>query len=128
MQSQDTIADPNWDLESEYWNFPQDTRAVSFPFWMVKEIALDLEEKSLLEVQVELLELETGTYSLLVQGLEKEQVNKQLQLELLQKNQQLLQSQLKAVKNRKPKPQDLKWLLRMAAALGTGYMLGNLNK
>ena len=103
-----------------------DTRPVSFPFWMVREIALDLEEKFRLEVQQELLELEISTYSLLVQGLEKEKGNLELQLQLLEKNQQLLLTQVEARKNKKPE-KSLKWVLRLIAALGTGYILGSFN-
>ena len=125
MRSQDTIPDPEGDLEWETRDFTPDTRAISFPFWMVREIALDLEERSLLELQVELLE--TATCRLLVQGLEKEQENKQLQLELLQKNQLLLHTRLKLAGIPKAGGNTWKWMVRMTAALGIGYMLGNLN-
>ena len=104
-----------------------DTRAVSFPFWMVWEIALDLKEKSRLEIQEELLELEIKTYKSLVQGLEEESRNMELQLKLMQKNQHLLLTQMKAENTRKPL-QDVKWVIRMIAALGTGFILGSLNR
>jgi hypothetical protein len=120
MRSQDTIANPDR-------HFSRDTRSVSFPFWMAREIAVDLEEKSLLKAREELLLLEIGTWKLLVGGLEQEKATMELQLELLQKNQQLLQSQLKAARSTRQTAKDLKWVLRMTAALGVGYILGNLN-
>ena len=94
---------------------------------MVREIALDLKEKSRLEIQEELLELEIKTYKSLVQGLEEESRNMELQLKLMQKNQHLLLTQLKAENTRKPL-QDVKWVIRMIAALGTGFILGSLNR
>ncbi len=104
----------------------KDIRPVSFPFWMVREIALDLEEKSRLEAQQGLLEVEIGTYSRLVQGLEKENGALELQLELLEKNQQLLLLQVEAARNKRSGT-SLKWVLRILAALGTGFILGSLN-
>ena len=127
MQSQKIIGNSAESL-IQFYSSPDtsDIRPVSFPFWMVREIALDLEEKSRLEAQQELLEQEIGTYNLLVLGLEKEKRNLVLQLELLGRNQQLLLSQLEATRKGKPE-KPIKWILRLIAALGTGFILGSLN-
>ena len=127
MQSQKIIGNSAESL-IQFYSSPDtsDIRPVSFPFWMVREIALDLEEKSHLEAQQELLEQEIGTYNLLVLGLEKEKRNLVLQLELLGRNQQLLLSQLEATRKGKPE-KPIKWILRLIAALGTGFILGSLN-
>ena len=57
MRSQSTTVDSGSTRPVFLSRDTTDTRAVSFPFWMVREIALDLKEKSRLEIQEELLEL-----------------------------------------------------------------------
>lgn len=47
-----------------------DIRPVTFPFWMAKEIALDLAEKEKLEGLMEVTELQLLNYGALVDGLE----------------------------------------------------------
>ena len=117
-RSQDTIADSPPDS--------LDLRPVSFPFWIVHQIALDLEEKSRLEQEVELLLLEKSSYRLLVTGLEQKDQERRLQLELLEKNQELLKVQLKAEEETKRGEPWLLWALRLLGALGAGFVLGRI--
>ena len=129
MWSQGITANNNWILEFENWDFPRDTtdtRPVTFPFWMAKAIALDLEEKNRLEQEVQLLVLEKETLEDLVEDLEKKDQGRRLQLELLEKNQNLLEVQLQAGRKTEKGEGWVLWTLRLLAALGTGFILGNL--
>lgn len=48
-----------------------DKRSVTFPFWMAKEIALDLEEKSRMEANEKIKTMELATLTSLIKSLEK---------------------------------------------------------
>ena len=61
----------------------------------------------------------------LLRGLEKELGDKELQLELKEKNSRLLLLQL-AEKSGNAKGNTFSWVVRVLAALGTGFILGNL--
>lgn len=118
-RSQDTIPEP---LPT-----PLDLRPVSFPFWMAKQIALDLEEKHRLETELQLMELQLLGQRSLVAGLEEREMNRLLQIELLEKNQQLLQVQLEGARAKaQQKGSQWIWMLRFLAALGSGFVLGRL--
>lgn len=103
-----------------------DTRPISFPFWMVQAIALDLVEKDRLELEVELLVLEKETWKRLVTGLEHKDQNRQLQMELLEKNQRLLKVQLQAERDNEKGEGWVIWALRLLGALGAGFTLGRI--
>ena len=128
MWSQGVIAEGTPGL-SEHTRTPiqgdsLDVRPVSFPFWMVQAIALDLEEKSRLDLEVLLLEKELATYKILVSGLEENGRRKDLQLELSRKNTSLLELQLQAEKAEKAESSFLQRGLGLLGALVTGYILG----
>ena len=101
-----------------------DTRPVCFPFWMAKQIALDLEEKRRLEDLHRLDSLQLTGYRKLVAGLEQQQQHRELQRVLLQKQVSLLELQLKGEKQIRPSNGTLTWTLRLLAALGAGYLFG----
>ena len=128
--SQDTIVDvarPDWFLKPvRSYSAPDttDLRPISFPFWMVREIALDLEEKQQLELETQLYALELETYQKLVESMEKQEQQRQLQLELLHKNSSLLEAQLQAEKQGTKGTGTLVWSLRLLGALGAGFLLG----
>ena len=130
--SQDTIADaarPNRFPKPVRSYPPLDTtdhRHVCFPFWMVREIALDLEEKELLEQEVALFVLEAEQYQSLLQALERKDQSRVLQLQLLERNTFLLQQQLRAEKQSNKEPARYNWWLRLLAALGAGFLFGRL--
>ena len=103
-----------------------DVRPISFPFWMVKQIALDLAEKERLEQEVQLLLLEISTSRSLVAGLELQDQDRRLQLQLLEENLQLLEVQLKAEREIKNTDSWVVGALRLLGALGAGFMLGRI--
>ena len=121
MWSQDTISNSNWNLEFENRDLPP----VSFPFWMAREIALDLEEKDRLQQEVQLLWLEKETLARLVSALEQKDRNRLLQLELFEKNKGLLEIQLQAEKKIN-KGDWITWILRVLGAFGAGFLLGRI--
>ena len=121
MWSQDTISNSNWNLEFENRDLPP----VSFPFWMAREIALDLEEKDRLQQEVQLLWLEKETLARLVSALEQKDRNRLLQLELFEKNMGLLEIQLQAEKKIN-KGDWITWILRVLGAFGAGFLLGRI--
>ena len=121
MWSQDTISNPNWNLEFENRDLPP----VSFPFWMAREIALDLEEKNRLQQEVQLLWLEKETLARLISALEQKDRNRLLQLELFEKNMGLLEIQLQAEKKIN-KGDWITWILRVLGAFGAGFLLGRI--
>ena len=121
MWSQDTISNSNWNLEFENRDLPP----VSFPFWMAREIALDLEEKNRLQQEVQLLWLEKETLARLVSALEQKDRNRLLQLELFEKNMGLLEIQLQAEKKIN-KGDWITWILRVLGAFGAGFLLGRI--
>ena len=122
MWSQDTISNPNWNLEFENRDLPP----VSFPFWMAKEIALDLSEKEQLESLQELSLKEIALLRTLTAGLEETSRHKSLQITLLETRIKTLEVSLQSASMKKPRDNLMHWLLRMAAALGVGYVLGTL--
>ena len=130
--SQDTIVDaarPNRFPKPVRSYPPLDTtdhRHVCFPFWMVREIALDLEEKELLEQEVALFVLEAEQYQTLLQALERKDQSRVLQLQLLERNTFLLQEQLRVEKLSEKGTRPLIWALRILAALGAGFLFGRL--
>lgn len=93
---------------------------------MVKEIALDLNEKDHLKSNLNLMTMELVSYKSLTKNLETTSNQKSLQLKLLRKDTHLLKSQLKSEKATKPKDKTFLWTLRLLTALATGYLLGNL--
>ena len=106
-----------------------DVRPVGFPFWMVQQIALDLEEKSRLEAREGILLLELSKYRELTAGLEKTASDGELQLHLIQKENRLLQSRLESIRAMRPAKKygaDLSQILSLIGALGAGYLLGRL--
>ncbi|MGM0934615.1 MAG: hypothetical protein ACQEWD_14345 [Bacteroidota bacterium] len=103
-----------------------DSRSVAFPFWMAREIALDLEEKSRLEANEKITAMELATLTSLVKSLEKTNQTKDLQIELLKKNNILQLQQLTTTKLQKHNPVTFTWILRLIAALSVGYVIGNL--
>ena len=121
MWSQDTISNSNWNLEFENRDLPP----VSFPFWMAREIALDLEEKDHLQQEVQLLWLEKETLARLISALEQKDRNRLLQLELFEKNKGLLEIQLQAEKKIN-KGDWITWILRVLGAFGAGFLLGRI--
>lgn len=121
MWSQDTISNTNWNLEFANRDLPP----VSFPFWMAREIALDLEEKNRLQQEVQLLWLEKETLARLVSALEQKDRNRLLQLELFEKNKGLLEIQLQAEKKIN-KGDWITWILRVLGAFGAGFLLGRI--
>jgi len=128
--SQDTIADngsPNRFSKPVRAYAPYettDTRPISFPFWMVKAIALDLEEKSRLELENQLYALEMETYKGWITSLEENEKNRRSQLKLLEKNAALLQEQLRAEQQSEKGAGIFIWSLRLLGALGAGFVLG----
>ena len=103
-----------------------DVRPVVFPFWMVQEVALDLVEKSALEYREKIMMLELSKYKAVVSNLEKTISNRELQLQLLRKENDLLQSRLEFKKSNRIRNNSFFWLLRLIGALGAGYLIGNL--
>jgi len=93
---------------------------------MVREIALDLEEKQQLELEAQLYALEAEQYQKLLEAMEHKGRQRQLQLELLGRNISLMESQFQAEKQDKKGAGTLEWCLRLLAALGAGFMLGRL--
>lgn len=102
-----------------------DKRPVTFPFWMAKEIALDLEEKSRLETNEKITSLELATLTSLIESLEKSNQNRNLQIELLKSNNKLHQQQLTTSKLQKSNPGTFTWILRLMACFSLGYLIGN---
>src|SRR5690606_30803565 len=78
LWSQDAIKDPI-NRPHRFWKPVRsgpssdtlDLRPITFPFWMVREIALDLEEKSRLEGELLLFDLELQAYKTLTAGLQE---------------------------------------------------------
>lgn len=104
-----------------------DLRPVCFPFWMAKQIALDLEEKHRLETELQLLELQLQAQASLVLGLEEKEKRRLLQLKLLNENLHLLEIQLEGERTKaKQKSSQWIWVLRLLAALGSGFVLGRI--
>ena len=106
-----------------------DVRPVVFPFWIVQQIALDLQEKSRLEAREGILLLELSKYKELTAGLEKSGGERELQLHLLQKENRLLQSGLalpQATRTAEEFRAGLSQILSLISALGAGYLLGKL--
>ena len=130
--SQDTIADngsPNSFSKPVRAYAPYettDTRPICFPFWMVKAIALDLAEMERLEQEVQLLLLENSTAKSLVAGLELQDQDRQLQLQLLEENLELLEVQLKTEREIKKTDSWVAGALRLLGALGVGFMIGRI--
>ena len=104
-----------------------DVRPVSFPFWMVREIALDLSEKDHLEGLQELSLKEIALLRTLAAGLERNSRHKSLQISLLKAQITSLEVSLKTGRRRRPRDQLWHRLLQMAGALGIGYVLGSLS-
>lgn len=102
-----------------------DNRQVTFPFWMAREIALDLEEKSRLEANEKITAIELATLTSLVKSLEKTNQTKDLQIELLRSSNALQQQQLTTSKLQKQYPGTFTWILRLIAAFSIGYVIGN---
>ena len=132
MWSQDTIVDvarPDWFLKPvRSYSAPDttDLRPISFPFWMVREIALDLEEKQQLELEAQLYALEVEAYQKLLESMEAQEQQRRLQLELLGRNISLVEAQLQAEKNSVKSTSKMQWYLRLLGALGVGFVLGRL--
>ena len=124
MQSQDTISDDGRPATFDTLRMPSLNTPISFPFWMVKAIALDLEEKERLEEETQILALEVETYRKLLASLEQKDRQRILQLGLLEKNLNLVQEQLRAERQSTKPDRTLTWLLRLLGALGAGFLLG----
>lgn len=98
---------------------------ISFPFWMVQEIALDLEDLDAFR-KVEMVN------SLIISNL-KEQLSvlsKRDQLhveqkELLQNTIDIIRNQYEAEKLKKPKSNWFVWLLATIAAFGSGFVVAS---
>lgn len=103
-----------------------DVRPVVFPFWMAREIALDLSEKERLEALAEVTDLQLLNYGILVEGLERQQDALGLQLVLERKRIGILELELKMERERKPGKGTFVWVLRLIGALGVGYFLGHI--
>src|SRR5690606_6554048 len=95
MQSQDTISADGRPHRSQIPVRSNPVTPICFPFWMAKAIALDLEEKQRLELEVQLYSQEVETYQYLLSSLEEKDENRELQLQLLGKNTALIKEQLR---------------------------------
>ena len=103
-----------------------DTRPITFPFWMVKEMAIDLAEKDRLQALQLATDLELQIYAERITGFEKVIQAKDLQLGLLEKNNVSLTVQLEAEKAKKPKDKTFLWILRLIGAAAVGFVAGSL--
>lgn len=103
-----------------------DNRPVTFPFWMAREIALDLEEKSRLELEANISAMEISALNNLVAGLEKINSERLLQLDLVKDNSLLMELQLLSYRSAKPKNNTINWWLRLLGAFGLGYLIGKI--
>ena len=137
MQSQDTISDdgrPHRSLRPVRSNpatfdtlrMPSLNTPISFPFWMVKAIALDLEEKQRLELEAQLYSQEVKTYRRMLHSLEEKDLKRKEQLQLLEKNTSLLKEQLRAEQQSDKGAGIWRWSLRLLGALGAGFILGRI--
>lgn len=102
----------------------KDTRPVTFPFWMVQEIALDLEEKDRLEMvdvintlRISALNTEIDKWS----ALDKHKVN---QIRLKDKFISILQSQYEAERVKKDYKYKFTDFLKDIGKVGIGAVLG----
>src|SRR5690606_13272739 len=126
MQSQDTIS-----ADARPHRFLKPVRSnpatpICFPFWMVKAIALDLEEKQHLELEAQLYSQEVETYQQMLHSLEEKDQKRKEQLQLLEKNTSLLKEQLRAEQQSDKGARIWRWSLRLLAALGAGFILGRI--
>ena len=98
---------------------------IIFPFWMVQEIALDLEDLDALR-KVEIVN------TLLIANL-KEQISVHVQMNkihtdqkaLLQNTISILTTQYEAEKLKKPKSNWFVWMLATIAAFGGGFVVAS---
>src|SRR5690606_27820941 len=126
MQSQDTIS-----ADARPHRFLKPVRSnpatpICFPFWMVKAIALDLEEKQRLELEAQLYSQEVETYRRMLGSLEEKDQKRKEQLQLLEKNTSLIKEQLRIEIKSKKNFGVLTWTLRLLVALGAGFLLGRI--
>ena len=99
-----------------------DVRPVVLPFWMAKEVALDLSEKERLEEMAEITALQLLKYQLLVKGLEKNNFDFGLQVELLQRKNKLLEK-THNVKNDNIKYRKfILWGIRLLSIFSVAYL------
>lgn len=103
-----------------------DARSVVLPFWMVREIALDLEEHEHYAKELQLLEWQIETYRSLVKSMQEKEARRLLQLELMKKNTGMLLKQLTTEASARKSANSLKWWGRLLAALGAGFLLGRI--
>ena len=102
-----------------------DTRPVVLPFWMVREVALDLSEKERLEEMSEITSLQLFKYQMLVQGLEKNNADFALQVELLQRKNERLEGELGIKNEIISKGSSFLSPVKILAVLAFGYFIVN---
>ncbi|MGY5846599.1 hypothetical protein ACW6QP_04205 [Salegentibacter sp. HM20] len=109
-RSQDTINEPY----------------LSIPYWMAKQIALDLEDRARLMALENISAMEISTLRALITNLESSNAKQTLQISLLQENNLILTRQFQSCKSSKPGNNTFLWLLRLMGAVGVGVVLGRI--
>lgn len=101
-----------------------DVRPVTFPFWMAKEIAIDLNNYKRLQALQEISDMEVAAYIRLTKNLQEITSKQALQMDLLKSNNSSLEKQLEIWKTKKELPLFAKWLIGAGAFLA-GYFVGS---
>lgn len=103
-----------------------DTRPVEFPFWMVQQIALDLNEKDRLTDINRLQSQEIALLETQISNLSAQLGQKEQQFELQKGIAERWKLRYEMEVAKVPEDNTWSWIWKVIGALGIGYLLGNV--